>query len=251
MIDLLNNKKKSLPSSNRKTYQTYKFTLDFSLLFKILRVGGPNAIAQAAIASAWSFFFILMQSLGEASISLTSIMQTIFGFFVFIIQGLSRGISSSVANLIGQEKTIAISQVLNSGVKLCFFFCLAISLVLTFYPQLIISLLFANDEVSRVVSYMDALKFALFWGCLSFLFKSLRGIFSGLLTASGHTGFVMINEAITIWVLFVLPVWICIQFFHCDVSWAYFIAFIHNLFTVGIYFWKFFQIEWEKNVRLI
>lgn len=236
---------------NRKTYSTHRFTLDFPLLFKILRVGGPNAIAQAAIASAWAFFFILMQSLGEASLTLASIMQTIFGFFVFIIQGLSRGVSTTVANLIGGEQTHLISQVLNSGVKLCLYFCLTISLMLALYPDIVINLLFSKADVPRIISYIDALKFTLFWGCLSFLFKSVRGLFSGLLTACGHTGFVMINETITVWFLFVLPVWICVKFFNYDVSWAYFIAFIHNASTVGVYFWKFFQVDWKKNAKLI
>ena len=236
---------------NRKNYHTHKFNLDFSLLLKILLLGAPNALAQVAIASAWSFFFILIQGLGEASMTLASIMQTIFGFFVFIIQGLSRGISTTVANLIGKEQIMEISQVLTSGVKLCFFFCMTILFILTFYPELVIQLFFANIEVPQILSYIEALKFTVFWGCLSFLFKSIRAIFSGLFTASGHTKFVMINEAITIWVLFVLPVWICIQLFNYDVSWAYFIAFIHNVFTVGIYYWKFSKFEWKRNARLI
>lgn len=236
---------------NRKTYHTHRITLDFSLLFKILRVGGPNAIAQAAIASAWAFFFILMQSLGEASLTLASIIQTIFGFFVFIIQGLSRVVSTTVANLIGQEQVSNISQVLNSGVKLCLFFCLTISLILSLYPDLIIRLLFSNAEVPQIISYVDSLKFTLFWGCLSFLFKSIRGLFSGILTACGHTGFVMFNEAITIWILFVLPVWVCIKFFNYDVYLAYFIAFIYNATTVGIYYWKFYKINWKTDAHLI
>jgi len=238
-------------SYNRRTYHTHKFSLDFSLLLKILQVGGPNAIAQAAIASAWSFFFILIQSLGEANITLASIIQTIFGFFVFIIQGLSRGISTTVANLIGGEQIETVSEILNSGVKLCFFFFLVISLTLTLYPEFIIRIIFSNNEVEKITHYITLLQFTLFWGCLSFLFKSIRGLFSGLLTASGYASFVMINEVLTIWILFALPVWICIQFFNCDASLAYFIALIHNIVTVGIYYWKFFQIDWKKNLRLV
>ncbi len=236
---------------NRNLYHTYKFSLDLSLLFKILKIGGPNAIAQAAIASAWSFFFMMMQTLGEANITLASIIQTIFGFFVFIIQGLSRGITTTVANLIGQKQIDLISQAMDSGIKLSFILCLTVSLVIILYPKLIIGLLFSDVDAVRVVNYIGTLKFALFWGCLSFLFKSIRGLFSGLFTASGHSVFVMINEATTIWVLFALPVWICIQFFNYDASWAYFIAFIHNIFTAGIYYWKFFHIDWEKDSRLI
>lgn len=238
-------------SYNRTNHHTSTPVFNYSLLAKILRVGGPNAIAQAAIAAAWTLFFILMQSLGEASLTLASTMQTIFGFFVFIIQGLSRGISTTAANLIGQDRFKSIAQVLNSGVKLCLFFCLAISLLLTFYTDIIVKLLFSHTEISRVTGYLDTLKFALLWGCCSFLFKSIRGLFSGLLTAGGLTTFVMINEVLTIWFLFILPVWTCIYFFNCSVSWAYFIGFLHNASTVGLYYWKFFLIDWKENVKLV
>lgn len=240
-----------LSSYNRRNYHTYHFALDFNLMIKILKTGGPNAIAQAAIASAWSLFFILMQSLGEASITTASIMQTIFGFFVFAIQGLSRGVSTIVANLIGQRQLWAVAQVLQSGIKICLLFFIAVTLMLLYYPDLMVRLLFSKVDSQQIIGHLTTLKLTLFLGCLSFLLKSVRGLFSGLLTASGHTRFVMINEALTVWILFVLPVGVCIHILGCNIVWAYFISVIYNILTVWFYYRKFLFINWEVEAKLI
>lgn len=50
---------------NRREYNTHLARFEPAFLLKILKIGYPNAIAQAAIAGAWSCFFILMNKLGD------------------------------------------------------------------------------------------------------------------------------------------------------------------------------------------
>ena len=99
---------------------------------------------------------------------------------------------------------------------------------------------------------IDLISQVLFSGIkLAFLFKSMRAILSGLLTASGKTQFVMWNEAISIWLCFIMPIWICVQFFAFNVAWAYFIAFIYNLIAVVAYYLKFYNMNWEREGQVI
>lgn len=237
--------------SNRSEYRTYDAKFDGPLLLKILKVGYPNVIAQVMIAGAWSCFFVLMNKLGEASITMASMMQTLTGFFVFVVQGLSRGIISVSANLIGSRKTTLIARVLFSGMQLSILFSLVILVSFLAYPSGIMKLFFSSNDYEKAYSYFRTLKLALFWGWLAFLFKSIRSLLSGLLTSSGKTQFVMWNETISIWLCFIMPIWLCIQFLPFDVSWAYFIAFLYNFVAVIIYYLKFFKMDWEREGQVI
>ncbi len=237
--------------SNRCEYRTHDAKFDSSLLLKILKVGYPNAIAQVMIAGAWSCFFVLMNKLGEASITMASVMQTLTGFFVFVVQGLSRGTISLSANLIGSKKTALISRVLFSGVQLSILFSLVILVSFLVYPSGIMKLFFNSKDFEKAYSYFQTLKFALLWGWLAFMFKSIRALLSGLLISSGKTQFVMWNETISIWLCFIMPIWLCIQFLPFDVSWAYFIAFLYNFVAVIVYYQKFFKMDWEREGQVI
>lgn len=235
---------------NRYMFQTHKPKISYKLFMDILKLGYPNAIAQFMIAFAWSIFFMLMQTLGEASLTLASIIQTIFGFFTFIIQGLSRGMLTVVSNLIGERKFEDIKLSLFSGLKICFLFCFILSVLLICFPGLFIELIFSKNETYKILDYISSINMALFWGALSFLFKSIRSLFSGILTAAGHTKFIMKNEVFSIWIFFILPVWISINLFNVDVSWSYFIACLYNLIAVIFYYWKFEKIDWKTNLNL-
>lgn len=237
--------------ANRMQYCTHRGQFDGVLMLKILRIGYPNAIAQVTVAGAWSCFFILMNKLGEASITLASFMQTLTGFFVFLIQGLSRGVIAISANLIGGRKTALISKVLFSGTQLSILFSLGILAGFLIYPSGILKLFFSQNNFEKAYSYFETLKWSLLWGWLAFVFKSIRALLSGLLTASGNTQFVMWNEVISIWLCFVIPIWICVEFFSFNVSWAYFIAFLYNFAAVFSYYFKFNRMDWEKEGQVI
>lgn len=236
---------------NRITFRTHEAKFEGSLLLKILQLGYPNAIAQAAIAAAWSCFFILMNKLGEESITLASFMQTLTGFFAFIVQGLSRGIVVLSANFIGAGKGFLIIDTLFSGVKLSLILSLVIFLIFAVYPSGMLSLFFNSDDLKKAIIYFDTLKFALMWGWLAFLCKSIRSLLSGVLTSSGQTKFVMWNEVFSIWLCFVLPIWFCSKVLSFDVSWAYFIAFLYNLISIAIYSSKLSRTNWIKEPALI
>lgn len=237
--------------ANRAEYRTHNGQFDGTLMLKILKVGYPNAIAQAIIAGAWSCFFILMNKLGEASITLASFMQTLTGFFVFLIQGLSRGVIAVSANLIGGRKTVLISKVLFSGTQLSILFGLVILAVFLINPSGILKLFFNQNDFEKAYTYFGTLKVALLWGWLAFVFKSIRALLSGLLIASGKTQFVMWNEAISIWLCFIMPIWICVELFSFDVSWAYFVAFLYNFAAVISYYFRFNRMDWEKEGQVI
>lgn len=236
---------------NRFQYQTLYAKCNPALLLKMLRIGYPNAVAQVMIAAAWSCFFMLISTLGEASITLASVMQTLTGFFVFVIQGLSRGVTTISANLIGSRDFSNISKVLFAGVQLTIFFSIGIFLLLWLYPSGVVKMFFNSADYARALSYFKTLKQAFLWGWMAFLFKSIRALLSGLLTSSGKTQFVMWNEVLSIWFVFILPIWICVEFFAFDVSWAYFIAFLYNFFAVVLYYRKFYRINWEREACLV
>jgi MATE family multidrug resistance protein len=236
---------------NRREYNTHLARFEPAFLLKILKIGYPNAIAQAAIAGAWSCFFILMNKLGEASITLASFMQTLTGFFVFLIQGLSRGVIAIAANFIGGRKTNLVSRVLFSGIEISLFFSLIILLAFLIQPLKMQQLFFNPSDLEKVSNYFGTLKLALLWGWLAFVCKSIRALLSGLLTASGNTQFVMWNEVISVWLCFIVPIWICTEFFSFNVSGAYFIAFLYNFIAAIIYYFKFSTMDWKKEGQLI
>lgn len=236
---------------NRFQYHTLYAKFNPILLLKMLKIGYPNAVAQVMIAAAWSCFFMLISKLGEASITLASIMQTVTGFFVFVIQGLSRGTTTISANLIGSKEFSNISKVLFAGIQFIALFSVVIFLLFWLYPSDVVKIFFNSADYEKALSYFKTLKQAFVWSWMAFLFKSIRALLSGLLTASGKTQFVMWNEVLSIWFIFILPIWICTKFFAFDVSWAYFISFLYNFFAVILYYRKFYSINWEKEACLV
>jgi|LakMenE01Jun11ns_1017448.scaffolds.fasta_scaffold9942330_2 MATE family multidrug resistance protein len=236
---------------NKSQYRTLYAKFDPLLFLKMLRVGYPNAVAQAMIAAAWSCFFMLISKLGEVNVTLASIMQTLTGFFVFLVQGLSRGVTTISANLIGKKEFSDIPKILFSGIRLILLFGIGIFSLFWLFPSEVVKMLFNSTDYERVFSYFETFKQTFFWGWMTFLFKSIRALLSGILTSSGKTQFIMWNEVLSIWFVFVFPIWFFIEFFAFDISRAYFIAFIYNVLVVILYYRKFCSINWEREASLV
>ncbi|MBX9704460.1 MAG: hypothetical protein K2X39_09940, partial [Silvanigrellaceae bacterium] len=155
------------------------------------------------------------------------------------------------ANLIGNREFSNISKVLFAGIQLTLLFSIGIFLLFWLYPSDLAKIFFNSTDYEKALSYFKTLKQAFLWGWMAFLFKSIRALLSGLLTSSGKTKFIMWNEVLSIWFVFIFPIWVCIEFFTFDVSWAYFIAFLYNFFAVVLYYRKFYRINWEREASLV
>jgi len=88
---------------NREKYGTTKWRFNFSIFKKCFKVGLPPAIFFALEIIGWTLFFLMMTSLSEVHITISSICQSIVILLSFFFDGLNRAVAALAGNFIGNH----------------------------------------------------------------------------------------------------------------------------------------------------
>lgn len=237
-----------LNKENRRTCGTTIWRFNPACFKECLRIGTPNGLGHISEMLAHFAFFRIMISAGGYAMTIATITQTLYIFFAFTSDGLSKGVTAIISNLIGGKQFHLIPAVLRSALTLltmCFIALLALFLVA---PDAIVTLfLSANDSVLiQDPVFMDLVKRTCLWMCLFFLFDGCCWIFVGLLTAAGDTKFILYVSSVFIWLLYVLPVYLAVRLYGATVDLAWMTIALYSLFTASIYLWRVRSDRWKS-----
>lgn len=190
---------------------------------------------------------MMMTSLGERHITVSSICQSLLILLSFFFDSLSKDVAAVAGNMIGAKKYHFIHRVLRSGIFLQIIFSLIIAPLLLIFTDF--SLQFFLGKVERI-SLGPSLWFCLLCVFAYLTFEGFRWTFSGILVAAGDTLFLLIAGSLSIWLFLLAPIYFIVVKFQLSVETAWTFAAGFSLLLWLIYWARYKSGKW-KEIELV
>ena len=239
-----------LQKKYREKYGTHSWRFDRTLFLDCMKVGTPAGFARAVELFAHCVFFRIMIAAGQEQMTIVTLVQSFFVFTSFMVDGLSKGVTAVVSNLIGAKRVSHIKGVIRSGFILhgIFFTILAIFCIVAFQP-IIGAILSENDQLLLQNSaFMYSLIAAMFWMLLFFLFDGFSWVLMGQLTAARDTAFIFRTSLVMNWLAYILPVYYFVSIEGKGADFAWFLLALCNMSIYAIYYWRYRSGKWQRSI---
>lgn len=241
-----------LRSKYRRKYGTGHFALHRPLFLQCLRLGTPSGLGHLVEVLAHLVFFRIMIMAGGDRLTIVALVQSLYGLIGFLTEGVSKGVTTVVANLIGAAQKKLIGKVIFAAMKMQFlFFCIAATIVVAF-TEPVISAFFSDGEKILLQSsdFLSTIRTASVWMCVFFLFEGFYWIFLGQLTAAGDTKFIFFTSLSLTWITCIIPVYYFIGIGKGGADLAWLLLAISSLLNVLVYLWRYQSGSWLKKTLL-
>ncbi len=243
-----------LKKKNRQNFGTNKYKFHYSIFKKCFKVGFPPAIYYALEIFGWALFYMMMTTIGELHITVSSICQSIILLLWFFFDGIARGISALAGNFIGAKRIHLVHSLVKASLKLLVIFMAVVSILMIIDPKIIVDFLIPGNIESQIfkwkassgVEFYSILRISLLFVFAYLLFEGVRWIFAGLLTAAGDTWFLLIAGSISVWLFLLLPVYFIVVKFSLAVQYAWMLAALYSILLSVFYYLRFVQGKWKK-----
>jgi len=196
-----------LKKENRIECQTGDYSIRWRSMYQCIRIGSPGAVFITLEILGWAIYYQFMTQAGDKHITIAGICQSLIILLFFFTEGLQKGVTTIVGNLIGSKKTHLVPSTIYSGIKLHALFFFVMVAGLTLFREAITTQFFSTTEAAKIEKYADALPFCIATIGIYLFFEGVRFLFAGVLTAAGDTMFLLATGCITIWVFLITPVY--------------------------------------------
>ena len=207
-------------------------------LMECVKIGLPVSLFIVIELLAFGCYYLMMKEKGMVYITVAGICQGMFVLFIFFGEGIHKATAAIVGNLIGAGRSFFIPQVMKAGIVLNVIF---LAFVMTFFllgESLIISIFLPQADPEFIVEIRQSLQISLFLYALLLFFECLRMQFSGILTASGDTIFLLVCGVVLVWVCMWLPVYLLIAKGTAPVEIGALIGSCYSGIVCLAYFWR-------------
>ena len=187
-----------LSKKSRLTFGTWDWKFKLGSFLHCLKIGIPGGVAGSLEVLGWAFYFEFATWQGADFMTAVGVFQTFFLVLIFFQEGLQRGASIVTGYLIGSRQGHLISKMLYNGFKLTLFYSLFKIVLLFFIGHQVIELFVPNQTELHEVLYYSLIVLIIY-----IFIDGLRCLFTGILTATGDTVFLLITSVLTNWILLV------------------------------------------------
>lgn len=239
-----------LNPKHRRDFGTAKYQLQPELFLKCLKVGFPGSVFVGIEVFGWAAFYSMMTVMGERYITVAGINQSIVIMFYFFAEGISKGTSTIVGNFIGARATHQVAKVVKAGIQLNFIFFVILLTVFSFMEGMLMRLFLPEASEELIRSLGGTLYTCLISSAFYLFFEGLRYSLSGVLTAAGDTIFLLIAGSLSVWLLFVMPVYVAMMYFGARVEMAMYLGVFYSFGVCAIYMWRFLEGQWKTKTLI-
>jgi MATE family multidrug resistance protein len=231
---------------NHSIFGTRRATFDKLKMIKCFKIGFPNALGRMIEIAGWATLFAYLSTVSESYVTVQTLCHSLIIMFMFTVEGLSKGVTAIVSNVIGQGDLKAINKIVRSSGNILFVILIVLWGVLWYAPEATILKImneaqFVDVELKRYVTL--ALKGL--W--IYFAFNGLSLIIWGVLTAGGDTKFIMWSNTLSTWLFAVIPTYIWVAYFPATPAIPYlYIAPVYGFLGFIIVAIRFYQKKWLK-----
>jgi MATE family multidrug resistance protein len=192
---------------NREQYKTFQNRAFNKNLFKgCCRIGLPVSCSYSVSLAAWYLIAITIGHVSKDEATVYSICSSLYVFFVFVSEGVNKGIAAISANMIGRGDLESIEDVRKTFVKISLLFGAIIAIPLALCPEWIIKLISAvPDDISMLYPKLKIV-FALL--SASITCEMLMYSTWGILIAGGDSKYAAIVDQVCFWLIVCCPMFI-------------------------------------------
>lgn len=231
----------------RETYGTKDFRFKKKVFLDCIKIGGPNAVAFATGIASWAFFSDLIASTGVIYMTALTIAQNYIFLFFFIVEGMSKAVTTISANLIGAKNTKLIPKLMHSALLLHCIFVAILAIPLVIYTDPCVnSYLNDNLSIEDVDGLRSMIKNALFWAWIIHIFNGICWIYMGQLTAAGDTKFTMYTNMVSSWVFLFLPTYLFIAMLGYSPTLSWKIVAFYDILIASFMYLRYRSEKWRK-----
>lgn len=232
-------------AKENKQYHTKKAGLNWPVMLDCLRVGTPTAIGHTIEIAGWSAFTYMLATKSKDYFMVFTISNTLFLLFVFMIDGLQKGVTAVASNFIGSQHADYISKTFFAALRLVFILAVLIMLSFVLFSDLYIGLFLDINQTDMFL--WQETKIACLVVCLIFAIDGFTWILAGVLTAGGDTKYIMYVNIFSAWVLVILPTYIWLNYFPSKPSDIYvYLLPSCVIVNAGLMFWRYKSNKWIK-----
>ena len=231
---------------NKRTYQTQKMGYHKKFMRGCLRLGLPSAAAHFIEYLAWTVLFIIVSWESDDHAMILAVGQSIFLVFQFMSEGLSKGITAVVSNLIGRGKKKLIGRSLLSAFYIHLFIMVLIAIPTFLFSEEIAKIFIKNVKYEQFLTMKETIQKSLAWIWIYLFFDGFVWVIMGVLTAGGDTLFILIASALSVWIAAILPAVLIVKFADCSLSISWKITAFFGLVNFIIYSWRYLSGRWLK-----
>lgn len=236
---------------NRLQKGTAQLKLNKRVFLDSLKIGVPASLAHLSEYVGYYIFLNWINRLTEDYLTIMVILQTFYTLFFFVIEGISKGVTAVVSNLIGAGQVDYISKSLRSTFKLHLIFVVLTTLFLALFSPHIFSS-FVNPVDRGYFSdplFLAKLYKASLYLCAFYLFDGMIWNFVGVLVAASDSRFIMLLGTIGPWLLCYIPVYIGINHFHLDVDQVWLYLVLYSFSFMVLYWLRYRMSPWKRMVK--
>lgn len=203
-----------LRRSIHEKFNTRSAKIDLSLVYEMMRIGLPAGISRSIEVLAHCSFFWIMAMAGPRELTIATFVQSFFFLVMFCNDGLSKGVTAVISNLVGANEHSLIAKVLRSSFKLqTFIFSIVTLFCFGAFDTILSRIVQAQDLLLlQDPSFLFSMQVCLLLMCLFFLFDGFWWIVVGHLTAIGDTKFIMYTNITMQWCIYVVPTFLLVKY---------------------------------------
>ncbi len=235
---------------NRRTYHFRAGRrLQFDLLRRLLRFGGPNGLQYFVEVAAFSFFLLVMGRLGEQALAATTLAFNINSIAFVPMLGLGLAVSTMVGQQLGRDRPDLAARATWTSVWIAFAYTGIMALFYILAPDLLMMGHAAGTAPQQFAPLRNMTVVLLRFVAAYCLFDAMNIIFVSAIKGAGDTRFVL-RVTLLMSPLPVAFVWLGIRHFGLGLIWCWLVLTMWICALGLIYLGRFLEGRW-RHMRVI
>lgn len=235
--------------NNRLRYQTASNTSFNKEIFKgCLKLGYPMSIGRIFELLAWYLVYVAISHVSKDLAIIQGICVSVYVFFAFICDGISKSAATVSANLIGQKDLNSIRKSFKIFLQLIFVLGLIITIPLAIFPE---SLLFFLNMIHEDISSLyPAIKVIFKLLTINITLEATCSLIWGILMSGGDTKYPMVVNLCSLWGCVVFPV--CALYFFDILNSTiliYWLTMIWCVITLILFYKRYQSLKWYNLLK--
>jgi len=236
-----------LNSYNRANHGTRDSSFDLPLFLESLRIGTPVGLNITVQIAAYFGFLKIMALAGQDDLTIAALVQSLYFLIFFIYEGLSKGVTTVCANLLGGKQAGFITNVLHAALKLQSLFAASFFIIWLIFSKELVALFMVGDTAKELLASPEFLSQAIqgcFWMLGFFLFEGYTRVLAGHLTAAGDTAFLLYASILMNIFFFFAPIAAAVYLFDANARDAWALIALYSLLNFLLYSWRYRSGRW-------
>ncbi|MDR1926507.1 MAG: MATE family efflux transporter, partial [Endomicrobium sp.] len=201
-----------ISKKNHTLYNTRKLSLDVTLIKRMIKFGFPNGVHMFLDLSIFTFFVLIIGTLGKFALSATNVVMNIYSLTYMPLVGFGMTVSILAGNYLGKNKASIVQVSVKSATQITCLYILLMVLAFLFIPDILIYPFSKGSGALIIEQIKPTIMVLLRLIAIFAFFESASIVFSSAIKGAGDTSFVM-KLLLALFILAAIPMYLTVALF--------------------------------------